>query len=301
MALFGPYTPPGNSAISGGITESGFGACPGGAASWILDGNNCVTINHFFAEQKARLLDWSAAVTGGYLITRVKVRVKGSDPAGTLKARLYHSSSPVGDIKTFALPGVYDKTFDHEVNALGSGWNVAGITVAIVNGAGFGIALSWTAPGALDLLDGVSIEIEADAPPPPDPAEIALHTALSAYGALTALVGIRIYETHYPPAENRVAVTGAAFPLVLYRRIDTGFSQAITGEILGSSPRFQVQAVSDDLQETQEVALEIYDALVSAIGIFEDVTILSDRQQPKPEANLFKRIIEAEVLQVGVS
>lgn len=298
MPDYGPYTPPASSAISGGITESAIGVCPGGAASWELDANNCVTINHLLAEQKARLLDWSAAVPGGYTPTRVKVRVKGNDPAGNLRARLYHSGSVVGDTKTYALGGVYDKTFDHEVNALGSGWNVAGITDVIVNGAGFGVALTWTAPGALDLNAGVEITVSAD---PPEAPEVYMYDILSGYAALTALVGTRIYDTHYPPAENRVDVTGAAFPLVVYRRIDAAFEQAVTAAILSSSPRFQVEAVSDNLQETRDVAAEIHAALVSGIGTFADVTLVGDRQAPRPEEHLFIRVVEADVLQSGIT
>lgn len=161
MADFGPYTPPGTSAISAGVAESNIGGCPGGAASWTLNASNCVTVNHLLAEQTAILTNWSASITDGFLIVRVKVRVKGTDPAGTLKAQLYHSGGVVGGEKSFTLTVPYDQTFDFVVNVPGDGWNVTGITEAIVEGSGFGVKLTWTAPGGLDLIAGASIEIEA--------------------------------------------------------------------------------------------------------------------------------------------
>ena len=160
MPLTAALTPPGTSVISGGVSESSIGGCPGGAASWNLNGSNCVLVAAVPSAQTAILTNWSVAIPSGFEITRIKIRVKGSAPAGTLRAQLYHSGGVVGDQKVFTpLTVPYDHTFDFQVNAPGAGWNVTGITEAIVEGSGFGVKLTWDS-GAIDAIDGASLQIE---------------------------------------------------------------------------------------------------------------------------------------------
>lgn len=120
-------------------------------------------------------------------------------------------------------------------------------------------------------------------------AEKTMYDALVAWAGLTALVGTRVFDTRYKPGET--------LPLIVYQRIDTVFEQAVTGAVLSSSVPFQIKVISDDLAEMRTVSLQVFKALEDSVtAIVEDVTFTHDRQQPRPEAGLFSRIIEATVL-----
>ena len=127
-------------------------------------------------------------------------------------------------------------------------------------------------------------------------AESTLNTALLAHGALTALVGTRIYRLRFPPGTPTVPTV---FPLVVFQRVFTTKEQAITGVTLSRSVRFQVTCYSDSSVEATTVAEAVEDALVAAVATFADVTLRDEKAFWNPDAKIYSQIVEADCLEAA--
>ena len=125
-------------------------------------------------------------------------------------------------------------------------------------------------------------------------AEATLNTALLAHGALTVLVGTRIFRGRYPPGET--------YPLCVFLRVGTDKTQPVTGAVITRSVRFQIKCYADKSaggRAATTVAEAVEDALVAAIGSFIDVTLIDELAQWNPESELYSQTVECECLEAA--
>jgi hypothetical protein len=115
-----------------------------------------------------------------------------------------------------------------------------------------------------------------------------LYAVLAAHGGLAALVSTRIYQVAFP--------VGATFPCVTFQIISEPTAQAVSGAIVGSHPRYQLTAWAEDRDVVANVGEQLKLAAVSGIGTFKDVTVQGGPATHEPDADLFRRDIDAILL-----
>lgn len=80
------------------------------------------------------------------------------------------------------------------------------------------------------------------------------------FTVLKTVTGVsnRVYPMRFPQ--------GAVFPLLTYTRISSRFEQVITGAVVASEPRFQIDCWSRQYSEARALAAAVKSALLSYAG-----------------------------------
>lgn len=118
-----------------------------------------------------------------------------------------------------------------------------------------------------------------------------MYTSLTTHAGLSALISTRLYPD--------VAPQNATRPYVVYQRISTRKTQAISGVVVSQLARIQFAIYADTALEVLNVAIQIQAALLamaeSTVTIYER-PLENERTTYEEQSLLFRRDFDATIL-----